>query len=144
MPGDPDQTHRLQNPWAILLVDDDDLTRVVLTQIIGMHWDGEILQAGSAEEARQLVTRYGKRIRLIFMDLAMPLTNGLELCAEIRAIPGQGHTPVVMVTADEVLKIEQQAQQAGIERLLRKPIFVQDIRAVLEHYFGTESTPPCG
>jgi two-component system, cell cycle sensor histidine kinase and response regulator CckA len=69
---------------AILVVDDDDLVRYLVSTLL--QRDGyEILQASNGLEALMVYSSYRARLDLVLTDIDMPQMNGLELTDRIRA-----------------------------------------------------------
>ena len=71
--------------------------------------------------------------QIIFMDLRMPVMNGMEAAAAIRRLPRQdaADVPIVAVTAEAYADIREQLMECGMTEYLAKPIQVEDIEKVL-------------
>src|SRR5687767_2043283 len=82
---------------AILLVDDDETTRTLVSAYVEQQ--GYVIRVShTAEEAL-------KRLResfcpIVITDLNMPGMDGLAFCRELRARRWPGYTYIVMLTAD--------------------------------------------
>ena len=77
--------------------------------------------AGSGAEALDLAqhNEYG----VIFMDVRMPVMDGIEATRRIRALDGsRGTTPIIAVTADIDPDLEDKADSAGVTQIAAKPI----------------------
>jgi len=73
-----------------------------------------------------------KSYNLIFMDLHMPICDGLEATRTLRA---QGTmVPIVGLTASEDEETTRMGQLAGMTALLPKPITVQALKGVLDKF----------
>jgi CheY-like chemotaxis protein len=60
---------------------------------------------------------------VVFMDIRMPVMDGLEATRRIRALAGPASkTPIVALTADVNPELEDLAREAGIDQLAAKPI----------------------
>ncbi len=78
---------------TILLVDDEDAVRTVLT--FPLEKDGYVVvQAGDGEEALRLFAE--QPIDLVVLDLMLPRLDGLEVCKRLRAT---STVPIIMLTA---------------------------------------------
>ena len=67
---------------------------------------------------------------MIFMDISMPLMDGVEACRRIRRIrPG---AVVMMMTAYAVEELVQQALEKGACGILYKPLDMEEVIAVLQ------------
>src|SRR5688572_29358518 len=79
----------------VLIVDDTDTCRLLLTHIISSTVDMQVVgQAKNGQQAVQLVSEL--RPDVILMDVTMPLMDGLQATQEIMR---QTPTPIVMVSA---------------------------------------------
>jgi DNA-binding response OmpR family regulator len=108
---------------TILLVDDEDAIRTVLT--FPLEKDGYVVvQAGDGEEALQ---RFSEQpIDLVVLDLMLPRLDGLEVCKRLRAT---STVPIIMLTArddelDKVLGLE-----LGADDYITKPFSIREFRS---------------
>ena len=108
----------------ILVVDDNDSARTVLTELL----DSMTFITGAAESGEQALrmlqdaARQGRPYDVAMLDWQMPGLDGISTARGIRALQLPAQPKLAMVTAygrDEVLK---QAQDAGIEHVLIKPV----------------------
>lgn len=71
-----------------------------------------------------------KRYDLIFMDIQMPVMDGLDATREIRRKLGHASPIVIALTAN----IRNQSNEEGMDDYLTKPITLEDIRVVIEKW----------
>ena len=72
--------------------------------------------------------------QLIFLELVLPVTNGYELCAQIRRIPLFKRTPIIIVTTSKKVSNRVRAKMVGASDFLSKPIKAQPIlKALIKH-----------
>lgn len=110
----------------ILLVDDTKLVLELEKSFLKLsHVD--VLTAGNGVEALELIRKDPPD--LIFMDLNMPLMDGIACCRELKADPFYGSIPVIMVTTAGHEGDRERALEAGCEDFITKPI---DRREFLE------------
>jgi CheY-like chemotaxis protein len=78
------------------------------------------------------------RFDIIFMDIQMPVMDGMEASLEIRKYEKQnGLQPaiIIVLTALTTLQAEQEALDAGADRFMNKPVSIKTLRDVVEEYF---------
>jgi len=102
---------------SILIVDDDKLVRRVLRSFVESrtHFDvcGEAVNGIDAiEKARTL------NPDLIVMDLSMPVMNGLEAGAVLKAMLPK--VPIVMYTVHDTAGMKVQALAAGVRAFIQR------------------------
>lgn len=110
----------------ILLVDDDDLSRGTIHQMLERAGHA-VNSTASGSEALQLFR--ANRPDLVVTDLIMPDTDGLELIQELRKIDGQVRILAISgggrVNANEYLTVARKFGAAGI---LAKPFSNQELK----------------
>jgi DNA-binding response OmpR family regulator len=103
---------------GVIVADDDPLIRSILKGRLE-SFDQQVFLAHNGSEAVELASRI--QASLVILDIAMPKLNGLLACAQIRALPGYGSTPIVMLTFDDTPKAHAAAARAGATMFLVKP-----------------------
>jgi CheY-like chemotaxis protein len=83
-------------PATILVVDDDDAVREVLTIVLEQH-GFRVLEAADGREALERAMR--RRPDLILADVEMPRLGGLALRAAVARDAALQHVPVVLMSA---------------------------------------------
>lgn len=114
----------------ILIVDDERLARIELKRLLGTHPHIEIVaEASSADEAKQLLSEFP--IDLVFLDIQMPGTTGLELAAQFN--PQQNpHLQFVFCTAFDSYALD--AFELNALDYLVKPIDPERLRKTLQRF----------
>jgi len=107
----------------VLFVDDNELNRKVVKSMLEA---ADVLVA-EAEDAEQGLAMIGLAdYDVVLMDLRMPGMDGLEAIRKIRARgDAKANVPVIVVTADNASDIRRQAESAGADDLLHKPVQMQ-------------------
>ncbi|MCI8417587.1 MAG: response regulator [Lachnospiraceae bacterium] len=116
-----------------LVVDDDfgtcsSVTKMLAT--IGMRPDWTT----SGKEAVLRVRLAGEQndeYAVFIIDWLMPDMNGIEVVRRIRGIIGED-TPIIILTAYDWSDIEEEARNAGVTAFCSKPIFLSELREILE------------
>lgn len=110
----------------ILLVDDVEFF-IELEKDYLKRTPAQILVARNGAEALELVRR--ERPQLVYMDVNMPIMDGLTCCRTIKNDPTLRNTPVVMVFATSKEVDNSACNAAGADGVLNKPV---DRNAFLE------------
>lgn len=68
----------------------------------------------------------------IFMDVQMPVLDGLEATQRIRQLEPQGqHIPIIAITAGAMAEDHQRCLQSGMDDFISKPIDLKQLKSVL-------------
>jgi CheY-like chemotaxis protein len=116
-----------QNPRPaapILVVEDNPINQKVLATLLRKR-GYEVDVANDGAQAIQLVAE--KSYGLIFMDLQMPVLDGLEAARLIRSIAGGPQPPIIAVTAYTLNGEAQRCLEAGMNGYLPKPVDTQKL-----------------
>ena len=120
----------------IMLVEDNELNREIAYELLSES--GLIVDV--AENGQEAIKLLGIRpenyYELIFMDIQMPVMNGYEATANIRA--GESDywktIPVIAMTANVFQEDESRAAECGMSDYVTKPIDMNVIYSVLEKW----------
>lgn len=124
----------------VLVVDDSETSRQIL-RVEVEHFNWEVTTASSGQEAIQLVeqTRLeGVRpFDLILMDWKMPGMDGIEAAKHIKRQLTLPRPPaIIMVTSYGREEVAQQAQDAGLDGMLVKPVSPSVLLDAVMEAFG--------
>lgn len=119
----------------IFLVEDNELNREIATEIIDMTG----VTIDSAENGKIAVEKVmeapEKWYDLIFMDIQMPIMNGYEATAAIRALAGsRGKVPIIAMTANAFAEDVQLAKNTGMNEHIAKPLDLNKLNDVLKQW----------
>lgn len=109
----------------ILVVDDEkDIVDIICELLQG---DGfTTISANDGKQALDQLTK--KRPSLIVLDIKMPVLDGLEVIRRMRSDPKLKRTPVVVLTATQVIhEAKEQFQQFGVAKWIAKPFEPNDL-----------------
>jgi two-component system response regulator MprA len=110
----------------VLVVDDDEAVRRSLATALGRDsYDVVIADGGEAALARAAAQAFDA----IVLDVAMPEPNGLAVCRRLRA--GGSKTPILMLTARDLIDDRVAGLDAGADDYLLKPFALEELRARL-------------
>lgn len=129
----PDLTH-----WQAVLVDDEPDSLNLIGDLLALC-GAQVYQAGDGTQCLSLLETVTPT--LVVIDLAMPKPDGWDVLAQIRANPATAGLPVVAITAYQSPAVEREAQQAGFDAFLSKPIKSDSFLAALMAVVGDEQRP---
>jgi CheY-like chemotaxis protein len=127
----------------LLIVEDQPENRLLLRRALD-PLGFELREAVNGQEAVALFEQWHPD--LIWMDIRMPVMDGLEAVRRIRAITAGASTKIVALTAHALEEERKTIMAAGFDDLVRKPFREQEIfDALAQHLrlkFIYEQAPP--
>jgi PAS domain S-box-containing protein len=84
----------------------------------------------------------GDAFDIAVVDMKMPLMDGIELTAAVRADPKIGALPIVLLTSLHSPAEVSRARAAGIQAYLSKPVRRQELFRALAQTLGAEAETP--
>ena len=122
----------------ILLVEDNLTNQDVATRMLQKLGGRVDLAPGGVEAVEMASKRF---YDLIFMDWQMPVMDGREATAKIRALPG-GQDLVIVALSGHALPGDRELLLAsGFDDYLSKPVRMDDFRAVLAKWVKVPRDP---
>ncbi|MEH6649904.1 MAG: response regulator [Motiliproteus sp.] len=114
----------------ILICDDSAVAQKQLARSLPTNWDVDISYAGNGAEAIPLIKQ--DKADILFLDLNMPVMDGYQLLAEIRAqdLP----TLVIVVSGDVQAEARTRVMDLGALDFICKPIDRDTLFEVLQRY----------
>jgi CheY-like chemotaxis protein len=112
----------------ILVVDDIYTNRYLLSELIKLTGN-EAIMAQNGKEAIEILEK--EKIDIIFMDIEMPVMNGIETTQYIRhemASPLNA-IPIIALTAHNPELFFNDYSDVGFDELVTKPYSVEKIKA---------------
>jgi len=126
----------------VLLVEDNDFNQQVAMELLA----GAGIEVSLAVNGQEALDQAAAgRFDAVLMDLQMPVLDGYEATARIRARPGLEALPIIAMTAHALVQERDKCLAAGMRDYLTKPIDPQDLLAVLGKWIrpgGTPAAPP--
>lgn len=122
-------------PASILLAEDNDINRLLATKLFGtMGYKVDSVTNGA--EAVEAVSR--KSYDLVFMDVQMPVMDGMEAARTIRAQVNITRQPVIIaMTAFASPEDRDNCISAGMNDFISKPVVSEDMAAMIRKWKGT-------
>jgi CheY-like chemotaxis protein len=134
----PDTTGSKEDSFigkTILIVEDEasnyEFLRIFFTKMsVRVLWAKDGLEAVSLCET-------DPSISLVFMDIKLPLLNGLDAAKRIKK--GRPELPIIAQTAYAMISDKEEALNAGCDDYLSKPIQQKRLNDIIKKYFRGKS-----
>ncbi len=128
----------------VLVVDDNDLARIVLADMLSaMMFRVEVAASGpEALDALGRAAANGAPIEIVLLDWRMPEMDGLETAARICALGLSPEPTQIIITAYGKFEMSAQIKGFGIESVLIKPVVPSVLFDTLMRIMGGEAVEP--
>ncbi len=105
----------------ILLVDDDEMNRNIIEDVIGIDdVPAQLLSVDTGEEALEIIERF--RPNLILMDLSLPGISGYEVMKQVRRMEPESNLEIWVVSANAMTADCVRVSLAGSDDFITKPL----------------------
>lgn len=102
----------------ILIVDDSEINRAMLKEILGESY--EYLEAENGLRAIEILRRRTD-IALVLLDLIMPEMDGFDVLRVMQCYAWQEEIPVIVISAAEDTRSVERAYDMGVADYIRRP-----------------------
>ncbi len=131
------ETQNITNPSAthkykILIVDDSEMNREILSSILGDEFD--ILEAADGKECISVIRKYGRDIALVLLDIVMPEMDGFEVLEFMNKYEWIDDIPVIMISSEDSAASVKKAYEMGVSDYINRPF---DVEVVHRRVFNT-------
>lgn len=124
----------------VLVVEDNPFSRLLLNKLL-VRTGCELLEVADGRAAIEICQQ--RRFDVILMDLHMPGIAGVEALGHIqRAGECNADTPVIVLTADQILDPGRELSRVRVARVLRKPYDEQLVLETMLQYAGRSGSLP--
>ena len=114
----------------VLIVDDEESTRLLLARLLSSELGIEAQLAGTCEQALRLAE--GGAYDVILLDLLMPGMGGFALLGEIRRSTLNAATPVIIVSVVGDAETVERCLAAGASAYHVKPVRRAELAAAVK------------
>lgn len=115
--------HSTQTKQDILIVDDSEMNRAILAEMLGR--DYIIHEAENGEEALQILRQYGTAISLVLLDIPMPVMDGFGVLQHMAEEYWIKDIPVIMISSDDSAETVKKAYEMGVSDYISRPFDAQ-------------------
>ncbi|HZY82011.1 MAG TPA: response regulator [Cyclobacteriaceae bacterium] len=120
-----------RTPSHVLLADDDDDDRLLFTDVLSEFSKESRLTFAQNGEQLMTLLRSGTIPEVLFLDLNMPLKNGIECLDEIRKDEKLKELPVVIFSTSSHPGTITRMYEIGAHLYIRKPNDFNNLRRVI-------------
>ena len=115
---------------TILIVDDSEMNRMMLTEILGAHY-----QYIEAENGRQAIHLLQKNLMvdLILLDIHMPEMDGFQVLEQLNRAQWMDEIPVIMISAEDCGETIKRAYSMGVTDYIQRPFDAFIVRRRIEN-----------
>ena len=121
--------HRRQ---SVLIVDDSELNRKMLGQMLGSRFD--IAEAASGEACLQLLEQNATGISIVLLDIHMPGIDGFTVLEEMNQKNLLEQIPVIMISSEDTVDAVRRAFDQGASDYISRPF---DAKVVYQRIINT-------
>jgi two-component system cell cycle sensor histidine kinase/response regulator CckA len=116
--------HDLQGAGTILVADDEESVRSLVASVLeDAGYTVELARDGA--QAVEQLQRLGEQVRLVLLDLTMPILGGAEAAGELRRI--QPEIPIVVMSGYGDIEVMQRFSEVGVDDFLPKPFTPEEL-----------------
>jgi CheY-like chemotaxis protein len=113
------QTDNASSPTVVLLVDDDENSRLIYRTVLA-HAGIEVMTA--SDGAVGLLVGRSIKPRVIVLDIGLPTLDGFEVMKQLRQDAGFDGATIIALTGRAMAHEQHELRTAGFDRVLLKPI----------------------
>lgn len=121
---------------TVVVIDDSASVHAFFERCL-VPFDAHCHSFNSAAESIDFLSHH--RPDVLFLDIIMPDKDGLTFLQELRKMPGQADTPVVMITSKDYVQDRSVAKNLGAVEFVIKPMRTQTIRDLIARYTGARA-----
>ncbi|MGB8352922.1 MAG: ATP-binding protein [Chthoniobacteraceae bacterium] len=127
--GDPSPATATQRSLRILVVEDHEDTRSVLSRMLG-RWGHVVESAATVTEAMEIAVRF--ETELLISDIGLPDGTGMELLGKLHR---ERNFPAIAMSGYGMESDLEQTRLAGFLAHLIKPIAAERLKETIAHLF---------
>jgi DNA-binding response OmpR family regulator len=125
-------------PKRVLVADDDPVMRHLVTTIIKQQ-EYEAVLANDGREAYRIL-QTDSQFRAAIFDMTMPFLEGLDLIRYMRSERRLMRIPIMMISAEQDIKLMASSFSAGAAAFLPKPFTPEQLQGAIRMLLGNASS----
>ena len=105
--------------YRILIVDDSEMNRMILSEMLKGEF--EILEAENGSACLDMLNRYEMKISLILLDIVMPGMDGFGVLEYMNRNNLIKDIPVIMISGEDSGEVIKRAYEMGVSDYIKRP-----------------------
>lgn len=122
-----------KNP-KIIIIDDEIAYRQIIKKVAKNKFNATVLEASNPKEGFEILEKE-ENPDLIFLDMQMPMMDGLTMLKYIRKVPKTRDIPVIFCTALSTAELLTDVAKHNITDFIVKPIDINVLTNKLKNLF---------
>lgn len=110
----------------ILIVDDSEMNREILSEMLGAEY--EIIEAEDGSQAVAVLQRDRAELSLVLLDVVMPVMDGYEVLRVMNANDWLRDVPVIMISSERGTAFVDRAYELGAVDFISRPFDARIVR----------------
>ena len=110
---------RNASSYRILIVDDSEMNRMILSEMLKGEF--EILEAENGSACLDMLSRYEMKISLILLDIVMPGMDGFGVLEYMNRNNLIKDIPVIMISGEDSGEVINRAYEMGVSDYIKRP-----------------------
>ncbi len=103
----------------ILIADDSEMNRSILTDMLGEEFD--IIEAADGLEAIEQIEKYDDKISLVLLDIVMPNLDGFGVLAKMNEKNWIQDIPVIIISSENASSFVERGYELGATDYIQRP-----------------------
>lgn len=125
----------MMNDKICILIDDDEDDQLIFKTVLNMHFPNYHLEIFSDfETAKNYLSEYASAIEIIFIDLNMPKSNGIDCLKYLRSFPVFKTTPILIYSTSKDPNDLRKSIDNGATAFISKPSRISDLVSALNQW----------
>jgi len=125
-------------PRRVLVADDDPVMRHLVTTTLKQQ-ECEVVAANDGREAYRIL-QTDSQFRAAILDMTMPFLEGLDLVRYMRSERRLMRIPIMMISAEQDMKLMTSSFSAGAAAFLSKPFTPDQLQSAIRMLLGSGSS----
>lgn len=122
--------------WRVAVIDDDDSIRALLSRVLQKKFNCLVFEASNGLDGIALLKK--ERPHLTFLDITMPVMNGIETLKILKNTEDTKNLPVMILSSVNDKHVISHLLSVGITGYMLKPLEVQNVIERITGFFSKQ------